>query len=189
VQTGGEIGEGLTLVADVRRGPPGETTFMMSGGQVGDGVSIDRLVEMTLIGDAFTLAGQPIEGLVAGVPRLISQRNVALEGVLLDGEAFRFDLNATDLGGDNDYFHSEAVLSVVLGLPGDFSGDGVVDAADYTVWRDGLGDIYTQSDYDAWAGNFGAAIAADATTVPESATGLLVALSVILSVIKNFGRQ
>jgi hypothetical protein len=40
-------------------------------------------------------------------------------------------------------------------IAGDFNDDGVVDAADYVVWRDGLGTIYAQSDYDEWRANFG----------------------------------
>ena len=44
----------------------------------------------------------------------------------------------------------------VLALAGDFNRDGIVDAADYTVWRDGLGTVYTQADYTVWKTNFGA---------------------------------
>ena len=33
---------------------------------------------------------------------------------------------------------------------GDFNHDGTVDAADYTVWRDGLGSAYTLEDYADW---------------------------------------
>jgi hypothetical protein len=40
-------------------------------------------------------------------------------------------------------------------LPGDFNHDGTVDAADYVMWRKGMGTTYTQSDYDAWRTNFG----------------------------------
>lgn len=40
-------------------------------------------------------------------------------------------------------------------LPGDFNNDGIVDAADYSVWRDGLGSLYTQADYDKWKSHFG----------------------------------
>ena len=56
-------------------------------------------------------------------------------------------------------------------LPGDFNHDGVVDAADYTVWRDTLGSTtdlrangdntgtsagkIDQADYDIWKANFG----------------------------------
>ena len=41
-------------------------------------------------------------------------------------------------------------------LPGDFNFDNIVDAADYTVWRDGLGMTYTTADYMSWKTHFGA---------------------------------
>jgi hypothetical protein len=41
------------------------------------------------------------------------------------------------------------------GLPGDFNYDGVVDAADYVVWRKGLASTFTASDYDVWRTHFG----------------------------------
>ena len=41
------------------------------------------------------------------------------------------------------------------GLPGDFNNNGVVDAADYTLWQDGLNGAYTQADYLVWKNNFG----------------------------------
>jgi hypothetical protein len=44
-------------------------------------------------------------------------------------------------------------------VPGDFNGDSLVDAADYVVWRNGLGTTYTQADYDVWRANFGASAA------------------------------
>lgn len=62
-------------------------------------------------------------------------------------------------------------------LDGDFNGDGVVDAADYTVWRDDAGSVYQPSDYDAWVVNYGTGTPATsgvATSVPEPA-GLLIA--------------
>ena len=56
-------------------------------------------------------------------------------------------------------------------LPGDFNFDGVVDAADYVLWRKGNG---TQTDYNTWLANFGrtfsgSLVAAGVTTtyVPE----------------------
>jgi Glycosyl hydrolases family 18 len=38
---------------------------------------------------------------------------------------------------------------------GDFNTDGTVDAADYVVWRRGLGTSYTPAYYEAWRTNFG----------------------------------
>lgn len=48
-------------------------------------------------------------------------------------------------------------------LPGDFNTDGRVDAADYTVWRDGLDAEYDQQDYDVWRMGYGATSAAIAS--------------------------
>jgi PEP-CTERM motif len=74
-------------------------------------------------------------------------------------------------------------------LAGDYNGNGVVDAADYTVWRDKLGQSVTipgdttpgtvvQADYDVWKNNFGAHAgsgsgALSVGAVPEPATWLL----------------
>jgi hypothetical protein len=40
-------------------------------------------------------------------------------------------------------------------VDGDFNGNGVVDAADYVVWRDNMGGSRTQTDYSVWKSNFG----------------------------------
>lgn len=56
------------------------------------------------------------------------------------------------------YRNEDLVFSLgskVAVLPGDFNLDGAVDAADYTVWRDGVGSLYSTEDYDVWKANFG----------------------------------
>ncbi|MGI9455096.1 MAG: dockerin type I repeat-containing protein [Aeoliella sp.] len=75
-------------------------------------------------------------------------------------------------------------------LPGDFSGDGIVDAADYTLWRNHLGGQVTPftgadadgnglvdaHDYAHWKTNFGTPIAnlhSHTNAVPEPTTVLL----------------
>jgi autotransporter-associated beta strand protein len=64
--------------------------------------------------------------------------------------------------------YTAGVLSV--GLPGDFNFNGIVDAADYVVWRKGLGTTYTQNDYNVWRANFGATAGSGATAgLPSSA--------------------
>jgi hypothetical protein len=70
------------------------------------------------------------------------------------------------------------------GLPGDFNGDHVVDAADYTVWRDGLGAQYTPADYQDWKSNFGQSAGAgsvSSATVPEPAATMLVFAAIFLA--------
>ena len=54
------------------------------------------------------------------------------------------------------------------GLPGDFNADGAVDAADYVVWRTGLGTTYTVADYIDWQQHFGESSGGGSSTaVPE----------------------
>jgi Asp-tRNA(Asn)/Glu-tRNA(Gln) amidotransferase A subunit family amidase len=69
------------------------------------------------------------------------------------GESFS---EAELLGYAFDYEHSTMHrVAPNLILPGDYNEDGTVDAADYVVWRNGLGGIYKQSDYDVWRAHFG----------------------------------
>ncbi|MEQ8849954.1 hypothetical protein [Botrimarina sp.] len=100
-------------------------------------------------------------------------------GDLLMGEYFGIREQRYDPGAGNwfyDFLDFDLTVDVEAGgLAGDFNSDGTVDAADYTVWRDGLGTTYTQADYDVWAGNYGAS-AGSAAAVPEpGACALLMA--------------
>ena len=70
--------------------------------------------------------------------------------------------------GDHGQF-ARYDLQVTLpneGLAGDFNGDLVVNAADYTVWRD-LG--MSPAKYAEWANNYGATAASSAIPEPSSA--------------------
>lgn len=79
------------------------------------------------------------------------------------------------------------------GVNGDYNGNGVVDAADYVIWRDHLGQNFTlqndttpgtvtQADYNVWRTNFGASagrgsgMLADGSGVPEPASVALLVL-------------
>ena len=74
-------------------------------------------------------------------------------------------------------------------MPGDYNRDGIVDAADYTVWRDTLGQtvaagtgadsdgngMIDQADYDNWVLDFGTTVGSSpgsgaAAAVPEPPT-------------------
>ncbi|MGL4514419.1 MAG: glycosyl hydrolase [Lacipirellulaceae bacterium] len=76
----------------------------------------------------------------------------------------------------------------VAPVPGDFNGDQVVNAADFSVWRDNLGSpegtllsgsgtggVIDQDDYDLWATNYGAVAlgASLASAVPEPGAAVL----------------
>jgi hypothetical protein len=84
-----------------------------------------------------------------------------------------------------------------LGLAGDYNGNNVIDAADYTVWRDAMSASSTvllndptpgtvnDADFTYWRSHFGATIGggagaggASAAAVPEQASGLLLLVGV-----------
>ena len=81
---------------------------------------------------------------------------------------------------------NKRVLANITALAGDHNIDGIVDAADYTVWRDTLGSNDTarrptatatasidSGDYDVWKSNFGNHSGSGASAnaaVPEPAT-------------------
>jgi hypothetical protein len=82
--------------------------------------------------------------------------------------------------------HASGLFLIALpSLAGDFNGDGVVGAADYTVWRNHLGEVDSilafgstedgsgvvdYADYVTWKGNYGAeanTLTLGARTIPE----------------------
>jgi hypothetical protein len=79
-------------------------------------------------------------------------------------------------------------------LPGDFNGDGKVDAADYVVWRKGQqGGTFDQDDYNAWRMNFGAPAGAGngslaGAAVPEPAT-LIQLVAAVAAFFASAGRR
>ena len=56
-------------------------------------------------------------------------------------------------------------------LPGDFNGDGRVDAADYTAWRDNDSGEFSPSDFQLWADNYGRGVPSP-LAVPEPSAAL-----------------
>ncbi len=86
-------------------------------------------------------------------------------------------------------------------LPGDFNANGVVDTADYTVWRDNLGagtetalngngngtGGVDAADYTLWKNNFGASLPASAAAVPEPTTLWLAAVGLVAALVRRKG--
>jgi hypothetical protein len=91
---------------------------------------------------------------------------------------------------------TQVSLGVVLGLPGDYNDNNVIDAADYTVWRnaypggplinddDGMADI---GDYNYWKSHFGetsgSGSALSEATVPEP-TSLALCMLAVTAIIR-----
>ncbi len=76
-------------------------------------------------------------------------------------------------------------------IAGDFNGDTRVDAADYTVWRNGLNSEYLPMQYDDWKGNFGFGTSrtgsgsiespSSAVEVPEPPSGVFAAAAAVIA--------
>lgn len=92
-----------------------------------------------------------------------------------------------------------SVTTLVLvsdGLVGDFNRNGTVDAADYTVWRDSLGqtgktpadanedNIVDVEDFNLWKHNFGTTLSGSSSSsasVPEPAGMMVVSITCIFA--------
>ena len=114
----------------------------------------------------------------------------------LNGPVFNLPVGYT--AGSTD---AHIVNNSFVGLPhADYNHDGIVDAADYTVWRDSLGQTGTglaadgtgpggvpdgvvdQLDFDFWTANFGnhsGAAASANTAVPEPTTLVLLFVGIL----------
>jgi hypothetical protein len=120
------------------------------------------------------------------------QSAIDLDSITL-AEIIRLNTGITNLQ-DNVFF------ATTPGLAGDFNFDGIVNAADYTVWRNSLGTevspfqgadatgdgLVTQDDYTVWKNSFGLTLSSGAASgsqaVPEPASVVLFA-GVLLSVV------
>lgn len=215
---GGSVsGEGTI---EVGNGPiPGQVEIRQGELVVGDGIGKLDIVGRFAASANSTVAMQ-LAGTAAGT--LYDQLTVAGD-VVLDGalevtlsDGFVPDLGNTfnlisatgSLGGqfatinlpasfrwDLEYSDNSVVLSFLgVGLSGDYSGNGVVDAADFAVWRDSLGATGTglaadgdgsgtidANDYLVWKSNFGSSLpiggsVGAASSVPEPTALMLLAV-------------
>jgi hypothetical protein len=102
---------------------------------------------------------------------------------------------------DLDVTANQVVLKVLPAPAGDYNAGGAVDAADYIVWRNSLGQrgnglaadgngdgIVDAADHDLWRSRFGsvaesatAAATAAATAVPEPTGVVLLCLGAVVS--------
>ncbi|QDT67441.1 hypothetical protein MalM25_03390 [Planctomycetes bacterium MalM25] len=91
---------------------------------------------------------------------------------------------------DQSQLHTDGVLRVLSSIAGDYNNDGLVDAADYTVWRDNEGapagtlpndadgGVIGTAQYDTWRNNYGDTLPALSNAVPEPG-GLVLCLAAL----------
>ena len=85
------------------------------------------------------------------------------------------------LSWDTSQLYSGGILNVAPVLPGDYNHNGIVDAADYVVWRKTDG---SPAGYNLWRTNFGRTAGSGAaaimnTAVPEPANLLLLLMGML----------
>jgi hypothetical protein len=95
-------------------------------------------------------------------------------------------------------FVTQFTVQPIPKLPGDYNDDGVVDSADYVVWRNLAGTTYTQSDYDVWQANFGQSVGNGvalpsaeplSAAVPEPSSWVLYCLGLIAAAVPRASRK
>jgi hypothetical protein len=101
-------------------------------------------------------------------------------------------LSANDV--NNSTFAVALSVQGPVGLDGDYNNDGMVDAADYTIYRDNLGSdsavlngngsgeaTVVQADYALWKQNFGSSGTSSSAAIPEPSSIVLLLLGGWLS--------
>jgi T5SS/PEP-CTERM-associated repeat protein len=134
---------------------------------------------------------------------VISADAIDAEFIMIDGPAYADRSFVAGVVNTASGQSLRITVVPIIGLPGDYNQNGVVDAADYVVWRNNLGSGtplpndnspgVDLSDYNVWRAHFGQtaasgnAAAADAPSfaVPEPATVVLLILTTALTL---FGR-
>jgi Dockerin type I domain len=110
--------------------------------------------------------------------------------------------------GGNAYSAVNGISFDVLKDPGDYNGDGVVNAADYTFWRNSLGEdvkageradgnLNSQidaGDYDVWKQNFGhvtpgSGSGSGSSAVPEPASFVFVVAAALSALVARSNRR
>ena len=114
-----------------------------------------------------------------------------------------FLMDGDELPSDGNVVYGPFGPVSAPGLSGDFNNNGIVDAADYTVWRNNLGapteaalngngngtNGVDQADYALWKSNFGASLGsgsgssqaiATSAAVPEPTASILMFFAALL---------
>lgn len=135
-----------------------------------------------LVGGSHIAEGIMSRSIVDGAPQ-----EAALDPTITTGK--RKYLTTLDLAFLRDLGYS--TVEPEFGVPGDYNGDGHVDAADYVVWRNSVGTsnlaadgngngVIDKGDYTLWRSQYGQSGAAASSltlaSVPEPATLLAVLL-------------
>lgn len=171
------LGLGSKLAIEVGGTTPGVDYDSLIVG--GDLDLSGAILELQFINDSVPEIGQTFQILQAG----------SLTGMFANATSlYRTAEQAFLVSYENGALGLEATSLPAVAF-GDFNSDGLVDAADYIVWRNAVGDtgydltadanadaVVNGADYAIWKSHYGSQVPAGAivapATVPEPATGL-----------------
>jgi len=207
-------GDGTHLVeGDLSPGnSPGELTF---GGDVVLGPSSATLIELAgpaegqydqlLIAGNLQVGGQLQVDLLDGFVPEAGDLFDILDFATLSGNFAAMNLPVLDGGlvWDTSQLSVDGTLcagACIVPGTGDYNGDGVVDAADYTIWRDTLGSqldlradgtgdgMVNEADYVFWNDRFGNVVGTSSgAAVPEPTSVVLVIAGLLAVVVATPG--
>jgi hypothetical protein len=173
----------ITLVGDYQQTAAGELVIEIGGTAPGTEYDVLAIDGAATLGGLLTVELLDLGGGLFA-PQLGDAFDILTATGGLGGTQFAMtDLPTLAVGLQWNLAYSADVVTLLVGLAGDYNGDGMVDAADYVVWRKSDG---TQAGYDRWRANFGATIGAGSSTigpprfpaVPEPTACLLLAVGV-----------
>jgi probable HAF family extracellular repeat protein len=177
---------GMTSLGDLPGGPTNSVARAVSA----NGARV--------VGEGHTAAANSVAFVWDPVNGLRNLRSVLVTDFGLASELAGWDLlSATGISGDGSVIVGSGInpdgdleawraeLDAVPMLPGDYNDDGNVDAADYVVWRKNP-EVFggNPGGYNTWRANFGNSLGSGSisvATVPEPASGWLLAIGVALA--------
>ena len=155
------------------------------GNLTGDGIALELDLSAITTSQTLTLINNQTTDAITGFFERGTTMSLYEEGEVLACVGFDGTVTISYLGGTGN----DVVLNLVA-LQGDYNRDGVVNSADYVVWRET--GINGQQGYDDWRANFGKtapsfglalALNASVAQIPEPATWtLFLAAAISLSV-------
>jgi T5SS/PEP-CTERM-associated repeat protein len=205
VAPGQSVGS-LSVSGNYSQSAIGKLKIELAGTSAGDYDTLNISAQATLAGTLDVELG--LNGGNPFVPQLGDTFQFLTAGGGVVGKFTTADLPTLAAGKMWQVRYSATATTLVVKLAGDYNDNGVVDAADYTVWRNLLGatldpradgdtnGIVNIADYNIWKANFGAVAgagaggAALAVSVPEPTAGMVcISALAILSAIARPRRR